>query len=176
MKTFKVISALMFVASLLFIVACDDDKDEDPTPSPSSYFTANIKFNGGSIQSYVSDEFDFEARVDTTGNDTLVFEGERSSDGSYMYFNVINQDLYSFASGDSISIPYDFGTGTEIFCSILINSVSNSIFQPVSGQPGMVYIEVLDYSSKYIKGQMYGTFISGSDTLEISDASFLIDL
>lgn len=176
MKTFKIISAVMFVASLLFIVACDKDKDEDPTPAPSSYFTANIKFNGGSIQSYVSDEFDFEARVDTTGNDTLVFEGERSSDGSYMYFNVINQDLYSFFPGDSISIPYDFGTGTEIFCSILINSVSNSIFQPGFGQPGKVYIDDIDYGTKYIKGRMYGTFISGSDTLEISDASFMIDL
>ena len=176
MKTFKIISAIMFLSTLSFIVACDDDKDEEATPSPSSYFTANIKFNGGAVQSYVSDEFDFEARVDSTGNDTLVFEGERSSDGSYMYFNVINQDLYSFAPGDSISIPFDFGTGTEIFCSILINSISGTIFQPVGGQPGKVYIDDIDYSSKYIKGRMYGTFYSGSDSLEISDASFLIDL
>lgn len=177
MKSLKLITSLMLIAfSLLCITSCDDDDDDPSTPAPTLYFNAVIQYNNTTPQTYSSDEFDFEARVDSTGNDTLVFEGERSSDASYMYFNLITPDLYSFTAGDSIAIPFDFASGTEVFCSLLIHSVSNSIFQPVGGQNGKVYIDEIDYSKKYLKGRVYGTFFSGSDSLKVSNGSFLIDL
>lgn len=44
------------------------------------------------------------------------------------------------------------------------------------GQPDMVYIEDIDYATRCSKGRLYGTCISGSGTLEVSTASFMIDL
>lgn len=175
MRTPKILSLLALSAMLAF-AACKDD-DKDATPSPSSYFTANIQYNNTAPETYSSDEFDFDARVDSAGNDTLVFEGERSSDGSYLYFNLITDDLYSFSSGDSIILPYDAAAGTEVFCSLLIHSLSNTIFQPgFPTQQGKVYIDEIDYSKNYIKGRMYGTFYSGSDSLVVTNGSFMIDL
>lgn len=175
MKTSKILSWMLILSAVLALASCKDD-DKDVTPSPSSYFTASIQYNNTAPETFTSDEFDFQARVDSSGNDTLIFEGERSSDGSYLYFNLIRDDLYSFAAGDSIAIPFDFATGTNIFCSLLIHSVSNTIFQPGGSQQGKVYIDDIDYSKNYIKGRMYGTFYSGSDSLVVSNGSFLIDL
>jgi hypothetical protein len=135
-----------------------------------------VKYNNTAIQQYVCNEFMFNAKVDTAGNDTLFFEGERTVDGSYMYFNLITDDLQNFQSGDSIVIPYDFASGTEVFCSLLINSVSTSIFQPGGGvDQGMVYIDEIDYSKKYLKGRFHGTFYSFPDSLKVTNGRFLLD-
>lgn len=177
MKTTKFILALLLLlAPVLLITSCDDD-DDPATPSPTLYFNAVIKYNSTPPQTYASDEYNFDARVYPTGDDTLVFEGERSADNSYMYFNLITPDLYQFTAGDSIIIPFDINNNTTVFCSLLINSVSTSIFQPGGGiDQGKVYIDEIDYSTKRLKGRVYGTFYSGNDTLKVSNGSFLIDL
>ena len=177
MKTTKLILAIvLLLAPVLLINSCKDD-DDPAAPAPTLYFNAAIKYNSTPPQTYTSDEYNFEARVYPTGDDTLVFEGERSADNSYMYFNLITPDLYQFSAGDSIIIPYDINNNTTVFCSLLINSVSTSIFQPGGGvDQGKVYIDEIDYSTKRLKGRVYGSFYSGNDTLKVSNGSFLIDL
>lgn len=172
--------SLLFLPFLIFILpACEEDDDDDNNnnnPGPVVYFVADVKYNNTAIQQYVCNEFMFKAKVDTTGNDTLFFEGERTVDASYMYFNLITDDLYDFQNGDSIVIPYDAASGTEVFCSLLINSCSPSIFQPGAGvDQGMVYIDSIDYANKFMKGRFHGTFYSFPDSLKVTNGRFLLD-
>jgi hypothetical protein len=172
MKTLKKLLALLVISTVITIVSCKDDDDS----SPNVYFKANIQLNSQPAENFESDSYHFDARIDTLANDTLIFEGYRSSDESYLYFNLITDDIYDFQSGDSISIPFDIPSGTEVFCSLLINSLSTTIFQPAWGsEQGKIYIDEIDYSKNYIKGRFYGTFYSFNDTLTVTDAEFRID-
>lgn len=177
MKTTKFISALLLIAtSFILIPSCKDDDEDGKVNTPIVYFNASIKYNNTPPQTFTSDEYTFEARIYPTGSDTLVFEGERSSDASYLFFNLINDDLYSFTAGDSIVLPYDIATGTEVFCSLLVNSVSTEIFHPGAGvDQGMVYIDEIDYNKKMIAGRVHCTLYSGTDSLKLENGIFRID-
>lgn len=176
MKSTKLISALLLIAtSFILIPSCKDD-DEDGSTLPTVYFNGMIQYNNTAPQAFVSDEYTFEARVYPSGSDTLVFEGERSSDASYLFFNLITDDLNSFTAGDSIKIPFDPAQGTEVFCSLLVQSVSTEIFHPGGGSnQGMVYIDEIDYSKKYMKGRVNCTLYSVTDSIKLINGEFRID-
>jgi hypothetical protein len=172
MRTLKKIMVLLMFSAAISMVSCNDDDES----TPNVFFKATVKLNSLPAENYESSSYTFEARLDSTLSDTLVFEGCRDSDDSYMYFNLITDDIYSFQAGDSVSIPFDLPSGSQVFCSLLINSLSTTIFQPAWGsEQGKVYIDEIDYSKNYIKGRFYGTFYSFNDTLTVTDAEFRID-
>ncbi len=168
---------LLFFPILLFLSSCEgDDPTDNPAPQPIGYLVADIKFNNQAIQQFVCNEFSFNAKVDTSGNDTLVFAGDRTVDGSYMRFFLINDDLNNFSAGDSLVIPFDIASGSEVYASIRISSVSTEVFHPGSGtSPGIVYIDEINVANKRIKGRFNGTFYVGSDSLKVTNGRYLLD-
>jgi hypothetical protein len=167
---------LPFLLSLLFISCGDDDPTEDPEPQPVGYLVSDIKYNTQAIQQFVCTDFYFNSKVDTAGNDTIMFGGDRVVDASYMRFFLINDDLGNFSAGDSLEIPFDTASGSEVYASIRINSVSTEVFHPAPGlSPGKVYIDEINVANKRIKGRFYGTFYVGTDSLKVTNGQFLLD-
>lgn len=172
MKTTSVLFGLLLSATVFLITSCSSDSDS----GPNVYFKATIQYNSTPPETYESSSYTFEARVDTLLNDTLVFEGCRDEDDSYLFFNLITDDLEKYKAGDTITIAYDSGTQTEVFCSLLINSLSTTIFQPGFGtDQGEIIIDEIDYTQKKIAGRLECQLYSFGDTLTVTDAEFRID-
>lgn len=177
MKATKIITTLLFATSLFGIQACKDKDKEEEDNTLADSFNGIIQYNAATPQTFTSNSFSFDANVNISADDTLMFEGERTLDSSYLYFNVINDDISSLVEGDTIDIPYDAATGTSVWCAFLIKTVSSDIFNAgVGAKQGELIIQDIDYATKYIKGKVGCTLYSGPDSLRLSNGSFKIDL
>src|SRR5262245_57572385 len=115
--------SMLSMLSMLFVSCGDDDPTDEPAPTPVGYFVSDIKYNNQSSQQFVCNEFAFLANMDSGGNDTLMFEGQRTVDGSYMRFYLIHDDIATFSTVDSLDIPDDLATGAEVDCAIKIGAI-----------------------------------------------------
>jgi hypothetical protein len=172
MNKISALLGLLLTAAAFLVTSCEGDSDS----GPNVYFKATIRYNSTPPETYESSSYTYEARIDSLANDTLVFEGCRDNDDSYLFFNLITDDLTKYQAGDTITIAYDIDTQTEVFCSLLINSLSTTIFQPGFGtDQGEIIIDEIDYTKKIIAGRLECQLYSFNDTLTVTDAEFRID-